>query len=112
SRLDTLQATILRIKLRELDKYTKNRQQAASFYDQSFADIKEIDIPARSENSTHVFHQYTLKVKNGSRDRLKEYLASKQIPSMIYYPVPLHLQKAYAGWGYKAGEFPVSEKLC
>lgn len=111
SRLDTLQAAVLRIKLGELENYTKHRQKAAAFYDQSFAGINEIAIPARSKNSTHVFHQYTLKVKNGRRDDLKEYLTSHGVPSMIYYPVPLHLQKAYVGWGYKAGDFPVSESL-
>ncbi len=111
SRLDTLQAAVLRIKLRELNNYTGNRQQAAQYYDNSFYGLEGIEIPYRNPNSTHVFHQYTLKVKYGRRDELKEYLLRHKIPSMIYYPVPLNLQKAYLHWGSKAGDFPVSEKL-
>ena len=112
SRLDTLQAAVLRIKLQHLNEYSTRRQQAATYYDKALADIENIQIPVRDKNSTHVFHQYTLKVKDGRRDELKEYLASKGVPSMVYYPVPLHLQKAYQNWGYKAGDFPVSEQLC
>lgn len=112
SRLDTLQAAILRIKLQHLNNYSERRQQAATWYDKAFAETGGIQVPVRAEKSTHVFHQYTLKVKGGRRDELKEYLASKSIPSMVYYPVPLHLQEAYQGWGYKKGDFPVSEQLC
>lgn len=112
SRLDTLQAAILRIKLRHLNQYTQNRQKAAAFYDQALGGIAEIQIPVRSSKSTHVFHQYTLRVKDGKRDALKEHMAKDQIPGMIYYPVPLHLQNAYRNGGYKAGDFPVSEQLC
>ena len=112
SRLDTLQAAILRIKLRHLNQYTQNRQKAAAFYDQALGGIAEIQIPVRSSKSTHVFHQYTLRVKGGKRDALKEHMAKDQIPGMIYYPVPLHLQNAYRNGGYKVGDFPVSEQLC
>jgi dTDP-4-amino-4,6-dideoxygalactose transaminase len=111
SRLDTVQAAILRVKLKELDSYIGRRQNAAKFYDQSLSVVDWIETPARFEDSTHVFHQYTIKVKNGKRDNLKEYLQDKGIPSMIYYPVPLHLQKAYSGLAEK-GDFPVSEQLC
>lgn len=111
SRLDTLQAAILRIKLQQLNTYIKNRQNAAAFYNEALKEIEDLQIPFRSENSTHVFHQYTIKVKGGKRDQLKEYLSKNQIPSMIYYPVPLHLQKAYQDWGYGVGDFPISEQL-
>lgn len=112
SRLDTVQAAILRIKLRHLNTYIEKRQQAAAFYNQVLADVAALEVPQKNPSSTHVYHQYTLKVKDGRRDALKEHLASKGVPSMVYYPVPLHLQNAYKGWGYKAGDFPVSEKLC
>ena len=112
SRLDTLQAAILRIKLRHLNQYNQNRQIAAAFYDQALKNFEGVQVPTKSSNSTHVYHQYTLKVKGGKRNALKEHLSNEQIPSMIYYPVPLHLQKAYSNWGYKAGDFPVSEQLC
>ncbi|WNB17738.1 DegT/DnrJ/EryC1/StrS family aminotransferase [Marivirga arenosa] len=111
SRLDTLQAAILRVKLKELNNYIISRQSAAQYYDQELSEVDWIETPGRFEDSTHVFHQYTIKVKNGKRDNLKEYLQNKGIPSMIYYPVPLHLQKAYSGLAVK-GDFPVSEQLC
>lgn len=111
SRLDTLQAAILRVKLRQLGTYTKNRKSAAAFYDQALAEVEELQTPLKSENSSHVYHQYTIKVKGGKRDQLKEYMSKQGITSMIYYPVPLHLQNAYKSWGYKAGDFPVSEQL-
>jgi UDP-2-acetamido-2-deoxy-ribo-hexuluronate aminotransferase len=112
SRLDTLQAAILRTKLKRLNGYIHSRQLAASYYDQKLAGIDQLVTPKRFISSTHVYHQYTIKVKGGKRDSLKEYLASKDIPSMVYYPVPLHLQQAYRQWGYKQGDFPVSEQLC
>lgn len=112
SRLDTIQAALLRVKLRYLDQYTQARQQAATYYDDAFAAAQGLKIPARSPQSTHVFHQYTLQVKDGYRDKLKQYLADKQVPSMVYYPSPLHLQKAYAYLGYKEGSMPVAELLC
>ncbi|MGH1336440.1 MAG: DegT/DnrJ/EryC1/StrS family aminotransferase [Aureispira sp.] len=97
SRLDALQAAILDIKLTYLETYTKARQRAAAYYDKGLASIKEIIIPVRQHNSTHVFHQYTLKVPAEQRDALQAYLKEKNIPTMIYYPVPLQEQGAYRG---------------
>lgn len=110
SRLDAIQAAILDVKLKYLDQYIAARQAAADFYDQKLADISEVIIPARASYSTHTFHQYTIKVLK-KRDELQKFLASKGIPSMIYYPVPLHLQEAYQYLGYRKGDFPISEKL-
>ena len=113
SRLDSIQAAILRVKLRHLDEYAKARQKAAAFYDKAFANNPKIKIPARSKHSTHVFHQYTLVLEGVDRDKLREHLAAKEIPAMIYYhPVPLHLQKAYLDPRYKEGDFPVTERFC
>lgn len=112
SRLDSIQAAILRIKLRSLDGYAAARNFAADYYDKAFAGNAKITTPARAKNSTHVFHQYTLQLHGVDRQQLRDYLATKNIPSMIYYPVPLHLQKAYTSDRYKAGDFPVTEALC
>jgi UDP-2-acetamido-2-deoxy-ribo-hexuluronate aminotransferase len=112
SRLDSMQAAVLRVKLRHLDEYAKARQNAAAFYDKAFANNPKIKTPARSKNSTHVFHQYTLLLNGVDRAKLREYLESKGVSAMIYYPVPLHLQKAYRDPRYKEGDFPVTEKLC
>lgn len=112
SRLDSIQAAILRIKLRRLDDYAAARNKAAAYYDKAFANHTKIKTPARAKNSTHVFHQYTLQLNGVDRNALREYLASKEIPSMVYYPIPLHMQKAYANPRYKQGDFPVTEKLC
>lgn len=112
SRLDSIQAAILRIKLRHLDEYAAARNAAASFYDHAFANHPGVSIPVREKASTHVFHQYTLVLNGKDRNAMKEFLASKGIPAMIYYPVPLHLQKAYTDPRYKQGDFPVTEKLC
>ena len=95
SRLDALQAAVLDIKLHHLDAYTAGRQQAAAFYDQALADLDAVQCPARQANSTHVFHQYTLKIADGQRDALKAHLQAQGIPSMIYYPVPLQEQAAF-----------------
>ena len=95
SRLDSVQAAILRRKLPHLDAYNEARRKAANFYDEAFAGHPHLLIPKREENSTHVFHQYTLRVLNGKRNELQEFLASKEIPAMIYYPVALRKQKAY-----------------
>jgi len=112
SRLDTLQAAILNVKLRYLDDYTKARQEAAKFYDTALSHIDQIAIPIRSDFSTHVFHQYTIKVKSPySRDLLKQYLEDNGIQSMIYYPLPLHKQKAYVHFIDENLEFPVSSTL-
>ncbi|HTB30459.1 MAG TPA: DegT/DnrJ/EryC1/StrS family aminotransferase [Bacteroidia bacterium] len=120
SRLDSIQAAILRIKLRHLDEYCTARQKAAAFYDKAFHNHPKIKTPERSKHSTHVFHQYTLVLNNADksasgaidRAKLREHLAAKGIPAMIYYPVPLHLQKAYRDPRYKEGDFPVTEMLC
>lgn len=112
SRLDTIQAAILRVKLNYLDEFNSSRRAVADFYDAAFAPCPFITVPERSLFSTHIFHQYTLKLKSGKRDKLKEHLQSLKIPSMVYYPVPLHVQNAYKYLGYKEGDFPVTEKLC
>ena len=112
SRLDSIQAAVLDVKLNFLDKYAANRQNAAAFYDKAFGDCEKLIIPARSKYSTHVFHQYTLKLVDVDRAALIKYLGEKGIPAMIYYPVPLHLQKAYIDPRYQSGDFPVAEKLC
>ncbi|CAG0906863.1 unnamed protein product, partial [Cyprideis torosa] len=95
SRLDSMQAAVLIPKLKRLDQYAKSRNQVADYYDNAFKGVKELQTPKRFENSTHVFHQYTLRVLNGKRDELKKYLDEKGIPNMIYYPVPLYDQKAF-----------------
>lgn len=112
SRLDTIQAAILDIKLKHLDEYAAARQSVAAFYDDAFKDIKEIKTPARFENSTHVFHQYTLQIENGRRADLQKHLADKGVPSMIYYPVPLYKQKAFAEFVAPDFTLPTTEKLC
>jgi len=95
SRLDSIQAVILRKKLPHLNQYNEARRKAADFYDEAFANHPNILTPKRAENSTHVFHQYTLRILNGKRDELQAFLTSKEIPAMIYYPVALRNQKAY-----------------
>lgn len=109
SRLDSIQAAILDVKLKRLDDYIKRRNAAASFYNQVFANHENIVIPQRHKKSTHVFHQYTLVLKNVDRDKVVAYMKEQEIPVMIYYPVPLHLQKAYEYLSYKKGDLPVSE---
>lgn len=111
SRLDTLQAAILNVKLKYLDDYTLRRNKVADFYDSQLSKISFLKIPHRASYSTHVFHQYTLKTVGIDRDHFKKYLEDKGIPTMIYYPVPLHLQKAYRQTGTGEGSFPVTEKL-
>jgi len=95
SRLDSIQATVLRKKLPLLDSYNEARRKAADFYDEAFANHPQILTPKRAENSTHVFHQYTLRILNGKRNELQQFLTEKEIPAMIYYPVALRKQKAY-----------------
>lgn len=112
SRLDTIQAAILNVKLPMLDSFNAARLKAADYYDEAFAKIKEIETPKRNESSTHIFHQYTIKVPKEKRDELKNFLNENGIPSMIYYPVPMYKQKAFLHLGYKEGEFPVSDGLC
>ena len=95
SRLDSVQAAVLRVKLPLLDAYNAARRSAADYYDKAFASNPNILTPKRAENSTHVFHQYTLRILNGKRNELQAFLAEKEIPAMIYYPVALRKQKAY-----------------
>lgn len=106
SRLDSIQAAILSVKLKELDNYSIHRNKAADLYDKLLHEVDEVKIPQRIENSTHVFHQYTLVVKR--RDELKEFLAGRNIPAMIYYPVGMHNQKPYKC----SGDFNNSDMLC
>lgn len=112
SRLDSIQAAILRVKLKHLNAYSAARVAVADAYDKAFANHPNLVTPFRAANSTHVFHQYTLQLKNADRTALREYLATKEVPSMVYYPIPLHLQKAYTAPRYKEGDFPVTEQLC
>ena len=112
SRLDTIQAAILRVKLRYLSQFNSARQAVADFYDEAFSGCLSLITPERALHSTHIYHQYTLKVKNGKRDVLKKYLESIGIPAMIYYPEPLHMQEAYRNLGYNENDFPVTQALC
>ena len=111
SRLDSIQAAVLDAKLPHLNEYIDARQRAAAYYDQAFENHPHILIPARSEHSTHVFHQYTLRLIDVNRDALRAALAEAGVPAMIYSPVPLHMQKAYQDPRYKVGDFPVAERL-
>jgi dTDP-4-amino-4,6-dideoxygalactose transaminase len=111
SRLDAMQAAVLRVKLRHLDEYAAARNAAAEHYDTAFAGMKHIITPERSRFSTHVFHQYTLRVTGGHRDGLKKHLEANGVPCMIYYPVPCHLQNAYRSERFPAGSLPVTEQL-
>lgn len=111
SRLDTLQAAVLDVKLKHLDDYAKRRNDVANFYDRELSSVPFLQIPIRAKNSTHVFHQYTIKTKGINRDQLKNYLEQKGIPTMIYYPVPLHLQKAYKSDHFSEGSFKITEEL-
>lgn len=112
SRLDTIQAAILDVKLKYLDEYIGARRRVAEFYDNAFDSIEDLQTPARASDSTHVFHQYTLQVADGRRDALQSHLAERGVPAMIYYPVPLYRQEAFAA--YVAPDFylPATEKLC
>lgn len=111
SRLDTMQAAILDIKLKHLNRYAESRRSVADYYDSELAGIDGLLTPNRISNGTHVFHQYTLRVLNGKRDGLRSYLEDRGVPSMIYYPLPLHFQKAFENARYPIGSMPVSELL-
>ncbi len=111
SRLDTLQAAILNVKLPHLDDFNRRRQEVAAFYDTAFNDVSGIRIPGRNPDSEHVFHQYVMRVKNGKRDELQKWLKEKSIPSMVYYPVALHKQKAFKKWMAEDVSLPNSERL-
>jgi len=112
SRLDTIQAAILNIKLSYLDEYGASRNKMASYYDEAFYSIEELEVPVRQHNSTHVFHQYTLKVKKSKRNELQKYLSEKGIPSMIYYPLPLYKQEAFQQFVSTDFSLATTEQLC
>jgi dTDP-4-amino-4,6-dideoxygalactose transaminase len=109
SRLDSIQAAILEVKLKYLDDYIQARQKAAALYDQQLSDAAGVKLPAKVCYSTHAYHQYTILSEN--RDQLQQYLKEHGIPSMIYYPEAIHLQEAYSYLGYKKGDFPISEEI-
>ena len=112
SRLDTIQAAVLIIKLKHLDNYSSSRNKAAEQYDRLLDGVKNLQIPVRSNKSTHVFHQYTLIINDNKRDALKEYLDKKEIPAMIYYPIPLNEQEAYSSLGIIADNLNETKRLC
>ena len=114
SRLDTIQAAVLRVKLKYLDKYNEARINAANVYDSLLGDSKSLKVPYRAAWSNHIFHQYTLCLLKGNRTELMKYLSEKGIPSMVYYPVPLHRQKAFASYQSNAvnKDFPKTDLLC
>jgi dTDP-4-amino-4,6-dideoxygalactose transaminase len=111
SRLDSIQAAILDVKLRQLDNYVLARRNAADYYDKTFAGQPDIQIPYRAPYSGHVFHQYTIVLNNSNRDGLKEFLAQHKIPAMIYYPVPGHKQKMFERFNVASKKMPVTEWL-
>ncbi len=114
SRLDTIQAAVLLAKLAHLNEYNIARQQAAYYYNELLKDNVDIICPYIDPKSTHVFHQYTIKLKGklgSNRNQLREYLKENGIPTMVYYPLPIHLQEAYQGWYTKADSFSVANKL-
>ena len=112
SRLDNIQAAVLRIKLKELDQYILNRQKAANYYDQNLKDLDQLTLPFRNLDSNHVFHQYTLKLDESIvRDELIQYLAEKNIPAMVYYPVPAHRQKMFSKIPNSCGNMKVTNWL-
>ncbi len=111
SRLDSVQAAVLRLKLPHLNAYCDARRKAAEYYNEGFSKSEKITTPVTSDFSTHVFHQYTLKVKGADRNALHQHLLDNNIPNAIYYPVPLHLQKAYADTRYKEEDFVVTNEL-
>lgn len=112
SRLDAIQAAVLNVKLKHLDAYCSARVSVADFYDHAFAEVDALITPYRAPYSTHVFHQYTLRVQDGRRDELKEVLEKAGIPTMIYYPVPLYKQKAFSSYAPEGYNLPNTEVLC
>jgi len=111
SRLDSIQAALLNVKLKRLDDYIEARRAAAAYYDKAFANHPRITTPYRAPNSHHVFHQYTLTLDGADRNGLNEYLAAKSIPSMIYYPVPAHRQQMFAASGGSKYHLPATDWL-
>lgn len=112
SRLDSLQAVVLNIKLKKLDEYNKARQTAAAFYDKTLGNHTKFDIPTRNNYSSHIFHQYTLTIKGNSRDELKIFLKSKEIPSMVYYPLSVNQQPAFKDKVKVVGDLQNTYKFC
>jgi len=112
SRLDTIQAVVLKAKLKHLDEYAAARNKVADYYDKALANHPKLKTPVRAKNSTHVFHQYTLLVKNGKRTALQAYLKDNGIPTMVYYPIPLYKQEAFEQFVEKGFHHPVTEQLC
>ncbi|MEJ2567614.1 MAG: DegT/DnrJ/EryC1/StrS family aminotransferase [candidate division WOR-3 bacterium] len=110
SRLDTIQAAILLTELPHLDDWNKKREENAAIYSDSLKDIEQLDRPFVAPRRKHIFHQYTIRVKNEKRDKLRNFLTQKEIGSKIYYPTPLHLQECFNYLGYKKGDLPHSEK--
>ena len=111
SKLETLQAAMLEVKIKYIDEYNEARQEVARFYDHAFAETPLVQAPQRSSNSSHTYHQYAITVPAHVRDGLKDHLWNNYIPSVIYYPQPLHLQEAFQELGYKPGDLPVAEQL-
>ena len=112
SRLDSLQAAILSVKLRQLDNYIDARRTVAEAYDAAFAQIPVLTIPFRAPDSKHVFHQYTLRVAGGQREALQKHLINLGVPTMIYYPIPAHKQQMFAAFGVQDLHLPLTEQLC
>ena len=112
SRLDSIQAAVLNVKIKHLDSYCQARYTVAQAYSTAFREVASLTTPYEVPHSTHVYHQYTLKVTDGRRDQLAEYLSSKGIPNMIYYPVPLYDQKAFSALKGKVDFLPVTDRLC
>jgi len=111
SRLDSIQAGILKVKLPHLDDFAKARNFAANYYNTAFADCEKITTPVTADFTNHVYHQYTMKLHDTDRDGLQKHLSEKGIANAVYYPVPLHMQKAYQDERYQEGDFPITEKL-
>jgi len=112
SRLDTIQAVVLRAKLPHLDEYNNARRKAADFYDKAFANCPKISTPKRADKTTHTFHQYVVRLNGVDRTALMEHLKAKGVASAVYYPIPLHKQKAFQGFKSDPNAFPVTDKLC
>ena len=111
SRLDTIQAAVLEVKLRQLDNYVDARREVAERYDEAFASLPGVQIPFRADDSKHVFHQYTLVLEKANRNALQEHLSENDIPSMIYYPIPAHKQKMFAAFGSHTTDLPTTDWL-
>ena len=112
SRLDTIQAAILNVKVNHLGEWTNKRRDNAMFYSNALEDITDdkLELPQIAEGRKHIFNQYTIRVKNGKRDKLKQFLEGQGISTAIYYPLPLHLQPCFSFLGYRKGDFPSTER--